>query len=78
MSDITRILNSEVGCRVQEYITDVANDRTLFTLPDVHHLEQSTVAFSKIENVSEYFFNEFIDLAWSDDRWVSITQGTNK
>lgn len=78
MSNINRILKSELGRRIQKYVTDITYHRTLFTLPDVHRFQQSPVAFSQVENISEHFINEFVDFTGSDDGRMGGTYRSNK
>src|ERR1700722_8128206 len=58
MTDINRIRQPKLRCRIQENITNPLDNRSLFTLPNVHDFQKSAVAFAEVQNVTEYFLDE--------------------
>jgi hypothetical protein len=46
-------------------------------LPNVHWLEQETVTFTQIEDISKHFIDKAIDVVFDDGK-VRISQGANE
>ena len=78
MADISRICQPELRSGFEEYIANTVDNRCLLALPYKDNLEQVTVTFAKIEHVPEDLVHEFVDFAWSDDRWVGAAQRADK
>lgn len=74
MSNIYGVYNSELRCRIQEDITDSLDDRMLFSLTNVQDFEQSTIGFTKLENVSEDFKHKFFEDERSHHGGIGISK----
>lgn len=67
MSNIDRIRQSKLSRRFEEDIPNPLNDRVLFSLTYIQNLQESPVAFSKVEDVSKDIVDEVVELVlWYD------------
>src|ERR1700722_103689 len=58
MTDIETEFLQRFRCGVQDLIASPLDNRSLFTLPNVHDFQKSAVAFAEFQNVTEYFLDE--------------------
>ena len=68
---------SELDRRIKEDIPDLRNDLTLFSLSNIHRLEQVSIAFTQVKDIAKNLFDEFVRAAF-DDRRIRISQRANE
>jgi hypothetical protein len=74
MSDKSRVCKPELCGGFQEDIANLLNDRRLLSLTNVKHLEESPVAFTKIQDVAEDLVDEVLDWLLRDDSRSRVPQ----
>jgi hypothetical protein len=70
MPNIRWVRQPEFSRSVQEYISNPQDDRALLALTDIHHLQQTTVAFAQVQNVPEYFIDEIFEKVRREHRRI--------
>lgn len=74
MPNIRWVRQPEFSRSLQEYISNPQDDRALLALTDIHHLQQTTVAFAQVQNVPKYFIDEIFKKIGREYRRICSTE----
>ena len=68
LPNIRGVCQSELGRRIKEDIPDPGNNLALLSLSNIHRLEQVSVTFTQVKDITKHFFDEFVGAALNDRR----------